>query len=449
MAVEQGRVTGRVPQNPTETLTGGGYLALLRKNRNYRRIWLAQVVSLLGDWFSLVAVVTLMARYTGSAQALGTIIIVRMLPMLLLGPFSGVLADRFNRRDLMVVADLTRAVTVLGFLFVDSAADIWLIYVLTAVQFSLGTLFEPARSAMIPAVTQPEERVAANALGSLTWSTLLAVGAALGGLTSGLLGAEAAFLVDSVSFLASALLLVGLPRAAGQACDGECGQLRMLADLRAGFAYLKAHPPILGYALIKPLAALSGGALFSVVALQALQTYPVGKDGSISLGLLHLAIGVGSGIGPWLGSRLLRRMGENRSNLQVLISLGFVLYGVGYIIFSSATLLPFAWLVVALAELGGGGNWVFSTTLLQLSVGEQVRGRVFAVELALLTLFSMVSALLGGLLLDQLDVSVQAVGTGLGILQIGIGLLALVLALWAVPRYRARHATRTAEGASP
>ncbi len=414
-------------EHKKENLTGSGYITLLRTNRNYRHLWLAQVISLLGDWFSLVAVVAILTRYTGSAGALAGLFIVRLGPMFLLGPFSGVLADRFNRRNLMIVADLSRAVTVLGFLLIQSASDVWLVYALTLLQFSLATLFEPARSALIPAVTRPEERVSANALGALTWSVSIAVGSALGGLTTGLWGTETAFVVDALSFVGSALMVVGIPSVAAQACAGNCGKIQLGIDLKDGFGYLKQRPAIFAYTLIKPLGSLSDGAFFSIMALQAAHVYPLGQNGSISLGLLNLAIGVGTGAGPWLGSRLLRRLGETRHNLLKLTSFGFILTGLGYAFFCNTAWLPLAILGILVGELGGGSRWVFSTTILQLSTEERFRGRVFAVELALFNLGNMIGAVVSGLILDQLGLSVPVAGFLLGGMQIVFGLVWLAM----------------------
>jgi MFS family permease len=412
-----------------ETLTGSGYIALLRTNRNYRRLWLAQAVSELGDWFNLVAVVAIVLRYAGVAEALSGLLVVRMAPLFLLGPFAGVLADRFNRRTLMIVADLARAVTVLGFLLVQGPAQIWLVYALTLLQFTLAALFEPARGALIPAVTAPGERIAANALGALTWSVLLAAGAALGGVTAGLVGPQAAFVVDALSFLGSAVLVAAIPRAIAQPAANPGRRVRLGADLAEGFSYLRNRPAVLAYTLIKPLGALSSGAYFTIIALQAKNVYPLGQDGALSLGLLNLAIGAGSGLGPVLGSRLLRRMGETRANLQILIALGFILIGLGYALFVNMTVLPIAALCIIVAELGSGGQWVFSTTLIQASVADGFRGRVAAVELAMMTAANIVAVLASGVLLDQFHVTVPDLGLGLFLLKLAIGLTWLIVAV--------------------
>lgn len=412
-----------------ETLTAGSYRRLLQTNRNFRRLWSAQVVSLLGDWFSTVAVITLVTRYGGTAEELAGLFIARLLPMVLFGPLAGVLADRFNRRAIMLVADLSRVVVALSFLLVSSADLMWLIYALTVIQFSLGALFDPARSAIIPALTSNEDRVTANALGSLTWSTMLAIGAALGGLTAGLFGLEVAFVIDALSFAGSALLVLGIPAHLAKPSGHKSSKMRLGSDLVDGARYLRARPAVLTFTMIKPLAALSSGATFTLLALLSHDVFPVGKDGSLSLGLLNLAIGVGSGLGPLLGGWLLRRRGENRDNLQRLIGLGFILYGLSFIFFTNTGSLLFAILVIIVGEFGGGSNWVSSTTLLQLGVEDSYRGRVFSVEFMLLNLFGAVSALVSGWLLDQLRLPVGTLGIGLGILEISVGLVWLALNL--------------------
>lgn len=412
-----------------EILTGGGYLRIIRTNRNYRLLWLAQVISLLGDWFDLVAVMALVLHYGGSAQALSGLLILRLAPMFLLGPVAGVLADRFNRRNLLLLADMGRAVMVLGFLLVGSADNLWLVYVLTLAQFSLAAVFEPARTSLVPALTRPEERVAANALASLTWSMLLAIGAALGGLTAGLVGIQAAFIIDSLSFVGSALLVLGIPAALGYTHETQSGKINLAADLKAGLAYLKVRPAIFSYTLIKPIAALTAGGIYlTIIGLQARNVYPLGNDGSLSLGLLYLAIGLGSGLGPLLSSKLLRRMGENRANLQKLIGLSFALIGTGYALFAGTNNLLLAIVFIILAELGGGSQWVFSSTLLQLSVDEEFRGRVASVEISFLTICQVISLFVGGLLLDQLKLPVATIGVGLLVLTVTLGLVWMLMA---------------------
>nr|MDQ3824046.1 MFS transporter [Actinomycetota bacterium] len=183
---------------------------LLRRNREFRLLWLGQVVSQLGDWFNTIAVMTLVLRLTGSGRAVGLIFVTRFLPSVFAGPLAGVVADRFNRRSVMIWSDVLRALVVLGFLFVRRADQLWLVYVLTVMQLALSTFFEPAKTAAIPSIVARRELVSANAISSVTWSVMLTLGAAVGGLITGWVGTDASFVLDSLTYLASAALAAAL-----------------------------------------------------------------------------------------------------------------------------------------------------------------------------------------------------------------------------------------------
>jgi MFS family permease len=152
-----------------------GYIQLLRKNTNYRNLWFGQIVSLLGDWFNLIASASLIGILTQSGVAVGGLFVVRLLAPFLVSPVAGVVADRYNRKTILIITDITRALTVLGFLFIRESGQVWLLYVLTAIQLGISGFFFPARSAILPDVVSSQELGAANALGSATWSIMLAL----------------------------------------------------------------------------------------------------------------------------------------------------------------------------------------------------------------------------------------------------------------------------------
>ncbi|HSK64704.1 MAG TPA: MFS transporter, partial [Pyrinomonadaceae bacterium] len=129
-----------------------GYIDLLRRNRAFRQLWLGQVVSQMGDWFNTIALYTIILNLTGSGRDVGLLLVARFLPSFLFGPLSGVVADRFSRQRIMIISDLLRALVVLGFLFVRTADQLWIVYVLTVLQLGLATFFEPAKTAAIPSI---------------------------------------------------------------------------------------------------------------------------------------------------------------------------------------------------------------------------------------------------------------------------------------------------------
>src|SRR5205085_6684703 len=184
-----------------------GYIDLLRRNRSFRQLWLGQVVSQMGDWFDMIALYTIILKLTGSGRDVGLLLVARFVPSFFFGPISGVIADRFSRQTIMIVSDVLRAVVVLGFLFVRRADQLWIIYVLTVLQLALSTFFEPAKTAAIPSIVEERELVPANTISSVTWSAMLTLGAAIGGVITGWFGTDVAFILDAASYVLSAILI--------------------------------------------------------------------------------------------------------------------------------------------------------------------------------------------------------------------------------------------------
>src|SRR5678815_4347597 len=178
------------------------YFSLLQLRPQFRSLWLAQVISLMGDWFNTIASVIIVSRYSASGLAVGGLFLARALPPFLLSPVAGVVADRFARRTILILSDILRACIVLGFLLVDRPGRLWLLYVLTVLQFSVSAFFEPARAALVPALVENKELLTANTLSSITWSAMLALGGAIGGLTASLFGVKVSLVVDALTFLA-------------------------------------------------------------------------------------------------------------------------------------------------------------------------------------------------------------------------------------------------------
>jgi predicted MFS family arabinose efflux permease len=391
-----------------------GYVELLRRNRDFRQLWLGQVVSQMGDWFDTIALYTIVLNLTGSGRAVGLVLVARFLPSVVMGPASGVIADRFSRRSIMIMSDVVRAGVVLGFLLVRSVEQLWLVYVLTVIQLVFSTFFEPARTAAIPSIVAPRDLVAANAISSATWSAMLTLGAAIGGLITGWVGTDAAFILDSVTYLLSAVLImtVRLPKRAPQ----EKKKLTLLSALGLsqtieGMSYVKKRPRVFAYLMIKPAWGLGGGIL-ALLAVFGEKVFPVGRSAATGIGVLYAARGIGTAIGPFAARRF---GGETRARMQTAIGISFLIGGLFYIAFAGATNFIFAIIVLAIAHTGGSILWVFSTVLLQQTVEDNFRGRVFAAELALLTLTMAASNYVTGELLDRYQLSPRVVTAGIGI----------------------------------
>ncbi|HEV7859576.1 MAG TPA: MFS transporter [Pyrinomonadaceae bacterium] len=404
-----------------------GYLEVLRGNRDFRQIWLGQVVSQLGDWFNTIAVYTIVLSLTGSARAVSLILVARFVPSFIIGPLSGVLADRFSRRTIMIVSDLLRALVVLGFLFVRRPDQLWLVYVLTVMQLLFSSFFEPARTAAIPSIVSARELYSANTISAVTWSTMLTLGAAIGGVVTGWFGTRVAFVLDSVTYLASAALIysVRLPkRPPREKVRLTLAHALGLTDTIEGVRYVLKRPRVLAALLVKPAWGI-GGAIMALLAIFGERIFPIGGSAAFGIGALYAARGVGTAIGPFAARRL---FGEVRGRMQFAIGVSFFVSGIFYVAFGCATNFLLAVLMLLIAHIGGSTLWIFSTVLLQRTVEDEFRGRVFAAEMALLMLMMAGSNYAMGELVDRSGYSPRTI-------TVSIGLIFLVLgAIWFVTR---------------
>ncbi len=420
--------------DPAAATGQSGYWELLRGNVTFRRLWIGNVVSLLGDWFNTIALYTMVLRLTGSELALGAVLIIKMLPWALASPIAGVLVDRFNRRRLMIASDLLRALVVVGFLLVDDAGDLPLIYALIAAQGVLASLFIPARSASIPNVTSARQLVTANALMAASWSVMLAVGAALGGLVTQWLGERAVFAIDSATYLLSGYFIARsvIP----QATDTARGPVlrtafRQMAD---GWRFLRDMPNVRRIALAKMAWAIGGGALGYSLALAGDQL----SAGALAagIGILFAARGLGSGIGPVVARWAFKDRGKWPLILGLVIAASGICYTVVGVIGWS---LPIFIVLVILAHSASGANWVMSTVLLQERTEDRFRGRVFATEWLLVTLAETLSIVAASVLLEMGVVDLRGGILTFALLQLLCGVLWVVLV---VPRERGPIARR-------
>jgi NRE family putative nickel resistance protein-like MFS transporter len=405
------------------TTAPAGYLTILRGNRNFRLLWSGEVVSLFGDWFNLIASAALISYLTQSGLAVGGLFVVRMLAPFIISPFAGVAADRFNRKHLLVAADLARALVVLGFLFVRDPQQVWALYALTAIQLGISGFFFPARNALLPDIVNRAELGGANALSSATWSVMLALGAAMGGLVAGQWGIYPAFIIDSITFFISALLIA---RIAYQPAIIEAVKGISLSSATAqyleGLSYLKDHPDVLSIALHKSAIALTVGGGFQVVQVAlAEKVFVIGEGGGTSLGILYAVAGVGTGLGPLIARRF---SGDRELILRKLLMLSYILSVGGLVIGAQLTNFQVVLIGSLIRTAGGGLNWVFSTQLLLQLLPDRVRGRVFSSEFALFTLTNAMGAAAAGGLLDSTQLGIR------GLIWLMAGLTVIPGLLW-------------------
>lgn len=421
------------------------YLRLLRENRNYRLLWLAQVVSQIGDWFYALAVYNLLLELTGNkAQSVGLAVVLQVLPHTFVAPATGALNDRLSRRKVMIGADILRFLIVLGMLFVRTPEMVWLVYPLLCLETIGAAFFEPARSAVIPNIVEAKDVLPANAWASITWSFCLAAGSSLGGLVAVLLGRDAVFGVNALSFLGSAWFIQRMRF--DEPHTTALGPLRArdLVDFSPvieGARYIAADRRLLATVFVKcgigfigannVLLPILGGREFPV----RIGGLDPARAATLGMSLLMGARGIGALVGPLTANKL---VGDRQGGLRTGILIGFLLGAAGYIFLGLSQSLVLAILAVVVAHGGSSTNWVFSTTLLQLYTTDRFRGRVFAAEYGLCMLTISVSSYLAGFAMDW-GATPRTVAMG-----IGAGMIFPVLGwAWALRRTdneRIRHA---------
>jgi MFS family permease len=395
------------------------YFSFLQLRHKFRSLWLAQVISLTGDWFNTIASVIIVNRYSASGLAVGGLFIARALPPFLLGPVAGVVADRFDRRNVLILSDILRACIVLGFLLVDRPDRLWLLYVLTVLQFSVSAFFEPARAALVPALVEADELLTANTLSSITWSAMLALGGAIGGLTASLFGVRVSLIVDAASFLASAVLVLSIT---GQFQSEAAHALETgWQNFVDGLNYVRKNLDVGLVTLVKALGQV--GSFDIISALYAARVFREGQDGATTLGLMFTAFGLGSVIGPLISNRL----GDSSTVwLRRAILGGFMCMPLAWLIVGTAPSLPIVLAGCILRGAGGSINWTYSDVLLQMTVPNHLLGRVFAFDIAVFTLAVSISLWLTGFVTDQFHLGPRTI-----VLLLALGSLA-PLAIWAV-----------------
>ena len=385
-------MTGRSPNR---------YLSLLRRNPELRRLYLSRLVSFGGDWFLLVPMLGLVNELSGSTVLTAAVLAANTLPAFLVSPLGGVMADRFDRRQIMIWSNVTAAVAATGMLFVDHPATVSagfsvpLALAGLAICAGLSALVSPASSAAITALVPPEDLGDATFLIESTWGTMAAVGSALGGLVSTLVGRDSAIVFDAFSFLAAAFLVSRIRTPLRLRTRADHG---LPPTLQAAATYILQNPRIAALMTSKAGFAIFGGGAVALLPVFALDVFGEGDNG---VGLLLGARGLGVLVGPFLIRRL---VGGTDRRMLGAIGLSMALWGASYLGTAAAPTIGLAAFAVLIGHMGAGGQWSFSSYGLQRYAADEVKGRVFGLDFAFITFTATASQLFFGWLAEGIPI---------------------------------------------
>lgn len=442
-------------------MSSAGYKELLKGNRNFRSLWIGQVISELGTWFSFIAELGLVRTLSGSPMMTTALLVARLLPFLLVAPIAGVLADRRSRKQIMIAADLLRAVIAITYVVAGMIGSAWLVIVCSALMASLTMFFEAAKNASIPNLVTARELLTANVLMFSTRFLQFTLGSALGGLTAAQFGYNPAFIVNALSFVGSALFILPIAasatrqsKEAEQARVGSADPLSaeaaaitpivgseqpaaptrtgFLADLREGLRYIWKTPFVRAVILVN-IGWGSGGGMTTILfdRIGGHMFAGSGDRGDWYVAALFTA----GGAGVFLGMLLTRRVGvwitdEHRAGR--FIGWALLVHGV---LFSVAGLMPTIALMavwIAASRLVLGAEFGFQETMMMRVLPDGYRGRVFSTDRSLELATMAISTIVTGWLLKWFGARSLMITSGL--LSAGPGIVWL-LALW-LARFR-------------
>jgi MFS family permease len=366
-------------------------MQLLRRNRSFRRLWWGQVISELGNWFNFIAALGLVRVVSDKAPEVTTIILLcRLIPFTLFAPLAGAFVDRRSRRMVMIVTDLARVAIALGFLLVSRPEDLWIAYVCTVLLSFFTTFFEAAKNAAVPNITGERDLLAGNALMFSSRFLLMSFGAALGGFTAYYVGYRAAFIVNALSFLASAYSVWLIPEHETRQTIREIRgtETRGLwksysSDIKEGFSYIVNHAPVAAILGINILWATGGGAINLISdrlgGIEFAGDNGLGADAAVAV--LYFA----AGLGLFTGMIIARRVGiyfEMVGRTVAFIGWSLLIQGILFALIGLMPALLLASFLLFTSRILLGAEFAVQETLLMGLVPDRLRGRVSTMDRA-------------------------------------------------------------------
>ncbi len=383
-----------------------GYIEFFLSNKKFRRLWAASVISLLGEWFNTIALFFLILEYSGSEFLLGVLFSVRMALFAISQPINGLLADRISRKKLMLWANLMQVFLALSFLMVDGKEDMWWLIAVSGLMMLLHGVYVTAERAALPNIVDETDLITANAIDSASWSTALCIGAMLGGITVSIWGTDMAFIIDSYTFLISSLLLIPLTfeQKFDESTQGPFVKTA-LSNIKTGWSRIYHDKKLLRIVFAKSSWNLAGAGLAGVFLVLAGGSL-TGYGAAFGFGLFFFARGIGTGIGPLMARALFKNKSRWPSIIGILVSISGVFY-----LLVGLTLeiyLPLTVCLIIFAHAASGGNWVLSTVLTQMWVEDEIRGRVFSIDMLILGSTAALSTSVAGFLVEYQNLSLKS-----------------------------------------
>ncbi len=363
---------------------------ILFKNRNFFLLWLGQTISVLGGWINYVGLNVLLYEASGSGKLLGAFFAARFIPALFFAPIGGYLADKYNKRKLMIFCDICRALLVLTFVFTKNIA---LFFVIGFILSVFDKIYSSSAGAILPDIIEKENLLKANSLTRISQSVTGILGPAVGGLLIGLWSYKAVFLADSASYFISVitlLFIVYLPQEGRE--RKRVASKPFFADLAYAFKFLMTSTLLLWVAVIRMVDAFGSGAfntMFPIVSTKI----------TMASGTYYGWVVTAYGLGTLLGASLTPKIRPKFKDIT-LYCMTTLIMGIGL---GGSFLMPnpvAGLILIALGGFGEGISGVLFSTLIMEKIPKEILGKIYGTLTSFVYVLCGVGMMVAGLFVD-------------------------------------------------
>lgn len=418
----------------TQPAASGSSIFAIFGNRSFTLLWFGQLISTIGNALTSLAAGILVFRITDSALSVGLMLMATALPTLFLGLVAGVFVDRYDRKRIMVVANLVQAALVFAIPFLVSLSIVWL-YVMVLLVSGVSQFFDPAHESVLPEIASDEELAAANSFMAISSFGSTAIGFAAAGLLASQFSIDWAFYIDAATFLASALFILGV-RIDKLEADERTSVAMVLRNMRSGARHLFDSDVLRSLLLLGMGISISIG-LWNVLLLPFAER-ALGASEFV-YGLQEALTSVGFVIGSFGMAAYASRLREGQ---WIVISL--VAMGVLGLVYAFVTSIPLAIALIAVSGFFNAPLGVSQRLLVQRNTTREIRGRVTSVFFVARDVFFLVGMASAGLA-DIIDVRIVFAAASL--LSLLLGFVGAVLPGLGLPAAEWRRAVALLRGA--
>ena len=366
------------------------YKVLLTENKNFRKLFIARLITLGGDWLLTVPLLGIIYGLTENPFITSLVLVVQSAPLFIMGSFGGYLADKYNRKKIIAISEFLSGLTVLLILYAVTTENVVFILFSFGMLSVVGSPYMPTSDAALPNVVKKENLAEANVIFFSSWGVMAGIGAGIGGYLTTVISRNMLFAIDSLSFVLSALIVYSIKKNLSE--DSQNNEKDESITYVEGIKYAASKRDVFSLIITKGTFSISASGLLSLFTVLS---YDIYKTGDFGTGLMFGARGVGALVGP-IAIRYF--FGDSDRKLLNTIGLTIMVWGLFYFFIPFSVSLYLTVFLLVLAHCGGGSQWAFSTYGLQILTPDRLRGRISGIDYSFNFLMNTVSTLMIGYL---------------------------------------------------